>query len=206
MASGFFIVKKALPTDPINTQNVMREALETRPLTCKNTDIKTIARCTASSVSSACKNTIHSSQKGFVAGRQLLQNVVDIDTSARIQAIKCHNNRKQYDFNAHIHPDFAKDLAIIALFDFFAAFPSVAHQWLFLVLITIEAPDWIYNIVNDLYTDVHAYAEVNGSLVFLFSIFGGVVQGCPMSSIIFNWCIDPLLWAFANLTTIVSLG
>ena len=184
----------------------MREALETRPLTCKNTDIKTIAGCTASSVSSACKNTIHSSQKGFVAGRQLLQNVVDIDTSARIQAIKCQTNRKQFSFDDTIHPSSVKDLAIIALFDFFAAFPSVAHQWLFLVLHAIKAPEWVYNIVNDPYTDVHAYADVNGSLVFLFRIFGGVLQGCPMSSIIFNWCIDPLLWAFANISTIVQLG
>jgi len=58
-----FVVKKALPTDPIDSMNVMRDAIETRPLTCKNSDIKTIAGCTASSVSAVCKNTIHKSER-----------------------------------------------------------------------------------------------------------------------------------------------
>ena len=42
-------------------------------------------------------------------------------------------------------------IAILAFFDFAAAFPSVAHTWLFAVLTASGAPEWFINYVSALY-------------------------------------------------------
>ncbi len=57
----------------------------------------------------------------------MVRNVLGLDTEARIYAIKNALDSKIF-------------LPVLALFDFFAAFPSVAHQWLFSILKLNGAP------------------------------------------------------------------
>ena len=101
--------------------------------------------------------------------------------------------------DAPLDPLLASLLAITALFDFAAAFPSIIHEWIFLVLEAIQAPRGFINLVRSMYTNVEAYGNSEGNLVFLFDVHGGVLQGCPLSAALFNFAIDPLLWMFEQL-------
>jgi len=69
---------------------VTREAQDTRPLGLKNCDNKTIG----GTVNMVAKPVLAKSaiwmQRGFVPGRQLIQNVLDIDTFARILGDRGH--------------------------------------------------------------------------------------------------------------------
>ncbi len=56
-------------------------------------------------------NFIHASQRGFLRGRNMLRNIVDIDFAAQTVSIK---HRR----------------AAILLFDVKAAFPSLSHDFL----------------------------------------------------------------------------
>ena len=172
---------------------------ETRSLTLKCTDNKANCSTTIACISPLTKLTTHSSQNGFVPGRQLLQNPVDIDTCSRINAFICMARRSVSTIDAPLDPLLASLLAITALFDFAAAFPSIIHEWIFLVLEAIQAPRGFINLVRSMYTNVEAYGNSEGNLVFLFDVHGGVLQGCPLSAALFNFAIDPLLWMFEQL-------
>jgi hypothetical protein len=82
-----FVPKGESDHDPVE---VVRDATETRPLGCKNTDNKTIcgvwnATCRRALSVSACRL-----QRGFVPGRQSIHNVLNLDTAARIAGSKGH--------------------------------------------------------------------------------------------------------------------
>ena len=79
----------------------------------------------------------HPAQRGFVAGRQGLQNVVDIDTRARIADILAGTP-------SYLFP-------LLLLFDFAAAFPSVAHRWLYLCLLYARVPPHVINFILAVY-------------------------------------------------------
>ena len=51
---------------------------------------------------------------------------------------------------------------------------------------------WI-NIIKTMYTLVRSFARCDADLYFLFWVMSGVLQGCPLSGMIFAFAIDPLL-------------
>ncbi len=114
----------------------------------------------------------HPSQNGFVKGRQLLQNVVDLDTCARIYGMLTTDKIKTQS-----EAD-ALWLAILVFFDFCAAFPSVAHLWIFIVLESSGAPQWFVNFVRALYSSNNTYHMNSFGKTFLFAFLSGVLQGC----------------------------
>ena len=132
----------------------------------------------------------HASQNGFVRKRQLLQNVVDLDSFARIFSTMayCHNRDPA---NAH-----KMRIAILAFFDFASAFPSIAHAWIMIVLRAAKAPEWLINYITALYSQNHTYRMSSFGKTFLYSIFCGVIQGCPMSATIFLFAVSPSLVHF----------
>ena len=81
---------------------ICREPLETRPLSLKNADNKAIAAVVNRSVSEVIKEGTHVTQNGFVPGRQLVQNPVDLDSASRsFSMIAADKNEKQTTCNAH---------------------------------------------------------------------------------------------------------
>ncbi len=53
-------------------------------------------------------------------------------------------------------------LPILTLFDFAAAFPSVAHLWLFMVLSALKIPNYLMNAIKKLYDGNRAFAFAEG--------------------------------------------
>ena len=70
-----------------------------------------------------------------------------------------------------------------ALYDFCNAFPTLLHEWLFLVLEAYQVPIDLRNLIFNLYTRISAYSAGTGDGSFLFYVLCGVKTGCPLSSI-----------------------
>ena len=80
----------------------------------KNCDTKIITGANVKQFSRAVSDNAVAIQRGFVGGRQHVLNIVDLDAITR----------------AHANYNFFKGEAILALWDFLAAFPSVRHRWI----------------------------------------------------------------------------
>ena len=85
---------------------------------------------------------------------------------------------------------------LLAFFDFAAAFPSVAHEWLFAVLAARGCPDGFINVVRAMYSLVTTFFRTDGRLSFLCWVLAGVLQGCPLSGMLFAIIMDPFLEMF----------
>ena len=156
---------------------VYREAVDTRPLSLKNSDNKLVCavmnhKCRKPLAMGACPL-----QRGFVPGRQLLANVVDLDAFGR----------------AHGMSSAVGDPAVLAFWDFAAAFPSLAHRWLMLVAAASGLPGGMLLLLETMYAVNLTYGVVGASSRFLFAVWAGVLQGCPWSGFLFAVSLDPFL-------------
>ena len=100
------------------------KALNTRPLGLKNADPKILARVNISQFSKVLFNNCTGIQKGFVGGRNFNLNIPSLDMFSRMQAMNNHFGGE----------------AIIALWDFANAFPSIFHDWILKVLAHLGFP------------------------------------------------------------------
>ena len=66
---------------------IVRKATDTRPINLKNTDNKIVAKALNISITPALMSQACELQNGFVRGRQLGQNSLDLDTHSRITAM-----------------------------------------------------------------------------------------------------------------------
>jgi hypothetical protein len=108
---------------------VLRSPCDTRPLGMKNTDNKTIAACVNSAMKLPIKDGANKLQNGFIYQRNFLNNIVTLDTAARVYGM-----------------DPSLLLPIHALFDFGAAFHSIFHRWIWKVLRAVGLPEGAINL------------------------------------------------------------
>ncbi len=173
-----------------DAEEVIRSALETRLISAKNSDNKTIVGASIFRFKRWAQENTHHVQRGFVPGRNFLNNVVDLDSASRIYSN--HAIGRGYGAgNIALIP-------ILALFDFATAFPSVIHDWIFLNLQHRNFPAWFTCLIRSIYKDAAAYCFKNGILSLMFYFYSGVLQGCPASAFLFNIALDPFLTLFHN--------
>ena len=190
------------------THSAFRKPKDLRPITLQNEDRKTVAGilnwCILPTVILFCSIL----QRGFIPGRQLVQNVVDLDFHSRCNASAFYG-KTGVSYQACISDCLRwclKYLPLTVLFDFAAAFPSVAHKWIRSVLKKIRIPQGMLNAFNVLYQDNEGVAKVGNLLKWLFSVKCGVLQGCPLSGTLFVIAIDPLLTLFEHYIYNPGLG
>lgn len=157
---------------------------ETRPLALKNGDSKFVAAVVARAVMPAMQCSSHSTQQGFIRGRNFVANVAEIDAAARI----AHN----VAIAAGIQRCAWENLPGILLYDYATAFPSVAVVFLIETLRARGLPDGFIQTVLVLYHSVFAISSADRRTV-LFEVQSGVLQGCPASGALFTLLCDPLL-------------
>jgi len=162
--------------DELDSELVSRAPADTRPLALKNSDNKVIAGAYNWAVRRQVSKKANHLQRGFIVDRQLLDNVIDLDSHARIAGM--------------LHPD---DFPAVALFDFAAAFPSLAHKWIFLAIYFCGFPAGFIAIVEANYSLVFMFIALGGQLHMLLLVAAGVLQGCPLSGTLFAVCVDPFL-------------
>jgi hypothetical protein len=184
------------------------EPEETRPLGLKDTSNKSVGsawlwKLRGPQVAHAC-----AAQRGFVPTRNFVQNVIELDVDSR----KCSLLR-----DAPLGPTPpprpgvrpllpardasppARLLPALLTWDFATAFPSVAHQALWIVLRAMAIPTGLINLFKSMYWFASARACSDPSKI-LFFVFRGVIQGCALSGLLFTWLLDPFLcWMVAVL-------
>jgi hypothetical protein len=85
-----------------------------------------------------------------------------------------------------------KGLVITAI-DFTNAFGSVPHELILSAMKQRNFPEWTRNIVQDMYTNASSFIELRGDTSKSIGWKKGVKQGCPLSPLLFNLCLEPLL-------------
>jgi hypothetical protein len=90
-----------------------------------------------------------------------------------------------------------KDL-IATTIDFTNAFGSVPHQLILSTLKQRRFPKWIIDIIKDMHTDASSTIEIDGFRSDPIAWRKGVKQGCPLSPLLFNLCLEPLIQAIEH--------
>lgn len=153
-----------------------------RPLMMKNTDNKIIGKIFEQPIKKAMTKFLHPSQRGFVPGRQMLDNVVDIDSHARLSTL-----------DSEVIAGKPSDLPMIVAFDFKSAFTMVMHIWVDEVLGFYGTPPALHRAIMEFYTGNIALTQAGCGFVPLMPILSGILQGCTMSGTMFALILDPLL-------------
>uniref|UniRef100_A0A914DGE2 Reverse transcriptase domain-containing protein n=1 Tax=Acrobeloides nanus TaxID=290746 RepID=A0A914DGE2_9BILA len=90
-----------------------------------------------------------------------------------------------------------KELAI-AWLDLTNAFGSIPHNAIIQSLRGFGFPEEFTSIVHDLYTDTSTTVRVSGFITESISVGSGVKQGDPLSPILFNLALEPLIRAMKS--------
>ena len=146
----------------------------TRPLALVNVDNRLIASAARMAWEPLLELYISKHQQGFLKGRNMLSNIIDIDYQAMTVSLKCAKGA-------------------IFLFDFKAAFPSVSHEFLINSLSSIGVPPHALAFIKALYENNHCDISYKGCTYEGFGMYCGVRQGCPISPLLFAAAIDVLL-------------
>ena len=153
---------------------------DVRPISLSNTFTKFIAACLKLTLGRIVNTLVHKSQK-CIPGRNLLDNVIALDAAMHVLSVSHINN------------------SIAIFFDFRAAFPSVAHAYIWKVLLALGLPVAFISAVKQLYANNIHWIKMDGKLFDGPTLLAGVRQGCPLSMIIFALCLEPLLRKLANI-------
>ena len=149
---------------------------DTRPLSGSNTSAKLLPSAFTYCVNSsgAADEWVTNTQRGFINGRHMLQNLADCEA---------------HSYAASLMPG----KAATVLIDYRAAFPSLARAWLFIVLSYMAIPNSVIEGLKELYRDnVHLFQK-GSRIYFAFMGLAGVKQGCPASALLFALVTHPIL-------------
>jgi len=162
---------------------VVRSPDSVRPLSLKNSDNKIICGVLNDKLSAPINQGACSLQRGFIKGRNFVNNIIDLDAHARAYATDTEVN-----------------FPVMAMYDYGAAFPSLSQDFLFLALDAAGLTPGMYNIAWGIYSMVSGIGRLDdGSSCLLFFIFSGVLQGCPSAGSFFTIAMDPFLRHFEDL-------
>jgi hypothetical protein len=89
---------------------------------------------------------------------------------------------------------FQKNLVVTAI-DFTNAFGSVPHDMIMSAMEQRGFPEWTRRVVEDMYTGASSVIELKGRRSRPVRWRRGVKQGCPLSPLLFNLCVEPLIQA-----------
>ena len=146
----------------------------TRPISVANADNRIVAKLLANLLGPVFNEILHASQKGFIPKRCGLDHVRAI-TSLFYGAV-------------------AKgDQHYILFLDTKKAFDSVDHTFIHAMLTKIGVPPWIRRTIRGLMTNVRVRPSFATKAEHDIPIHRGVIQGCPLSPLLFALCYDFLL-------------
>ena len=147
---------------------------DTRPLSIVNTDNRIMASAVRLVIEPILDLAVSDAQQGFLAGRSLIKDVMDVDEAMRTYAMRGR-------FPAAI------------FYDFQAAFPSLSQAFLLVTLEHLGLPPHIIQFIRCLYYDNRCWISIGGKRHAGFTIKAGIRQGCPLSPLLFAVVADILL-------------
>ena len=151
---------------------IITEPDNTRPLSLKNTDNKLIALANIRCFEKEFGRITNKSPSGFVKHRNLLTNILDIDSAGRSFSNKFEAGSSEAKICI-------KNTPIMLPGGFKAAFPSVNHSWIWLVLEHRTLPTSFITLFKGLYQGASAVCQYAGVTTRIINFMSGVLQGCP---------------------------
>jgi hypothetical protein len=145
-----------------------------RPISLGNTLYKLYTKLWSNRLMDQLKTRLSSEQKGFMANEGCLEHIFVLDT-----ALNTAKNDK-------------RDLAV-AWLDLCNAFGSVPHKLISCNLRQLGFPQSFIDIVLDIYKDSTCKVRVGSSTTKPINVERGVKQGDPLSPLLFNIAIEPVL-------------
>jgi hypothetical protein len=182
-----FAIKDDRPGDIIDT---LRKGTELRPIGLKNADNKINGGVINGAVVEPFALSAVRIQRGLVRGRQIVDNVVELDAAARVQANEALVRGHEVLPAGPLDP---MDIALLAFWDFASAFPSVAHSWLFACCHASGVPEGMICVIQMLYTSACIFSGGVDRSDFLCWLRSCIIQGCPLSGLLYAVCADPFL-------------
>ena len=150
-----------------------------RPNSLQNNDYKIIAICLAKKLKGTLDDIIDETQSGFMTGRYITNNirlVLDI-----------------LDYSELI-----VDEGFILFLDFYKAFNSLQHQFMYKALDVFGFGDTFKKSVKTLYTNANSSIKLPYGTTKRFDINSGIRQGCPLSAYLFLLPMQLLSIHFKN--------
>uniref|UniRef100_A0A3P8SZA0 Reverse transcriptase domain-containing protein n=1 Tax=Amphiprion percula TaxID=161767 RepID=A0A3P8SZA0_AMPPE len=144
-----------------------------RPISLLNTDLRILTAILARRVNRVITQIIHPDQTGFITGRNYGDNIRRL-------------------LNLVTHTGTQKKGAMILSLDAQKAFDRVSWKYLFQLLKRLKFGPSFIKWIQTLYSDPQAAVKVNGFLSDRFALERGCRQGCSLSPLLFNICIEPL--------------
>ena len=159
-------------------QIVARAADDTRPVSLSNSDSKLCESAMVQPLAGAVQDWACEDQRGFMEGRIIVDNVIEVETYSRILALES---------------DGVTSLPALALFDFASAFPSVAWQYLWLCMRYAGLPRRYIRAFQKLYKKNVHFLRFMGKIFEAYVNASGVKTGGTASGTLFILCMDPFL-------------
>jgi hypothetical protein len=144
-----------------------------RPISLVNTDVKVLTSVLAARMQPCAAHLVHEDQTGFIKGRSILHNIQRLDDTM--------------DFVRRHAPD-----AVIAVLNFEKAFDRVNHTYLYTVLTKMGFHPRVVQVIKCLYSGRTSKILANGRLSPTFDIRRGVLQGDPLSPLLFVLALEPM--------------
>ncbi len=85
----------------------------------------------------------------------------------------------------------------MAWLDLRNAFGSVSHDVILVTLSHLGVPDSVVNLIKNIYTNASTEVRTSAGVTPGIPIKAGVKQGCPLSPILFNLCVEIILRAIS---------
>jgi hypothetical protein len=95
---------------------------------------------------------------------------------------------------------------IFTIVDISKAFDTIPHSALTSCLARKGVPVSIIKLVNDMYLDNKTIISANGKMEVEIKILRAVKESDPLSSLLFNLCLEPLLEAIEESTSGISIS
>ena len=156
-----------------------------RALTMKNTGNKIIVGTGASLCMPVWISSTGRIWRGFVRGRQLTHNILDLDSMARLHSLSP-----------------SRYIALLALSDFSKAFPSVLHSWIFQVVEFYRFPSGLADFIRAMFSDLLAFVRVKGAIFLLVGFSMVFYRGVPSLA----FCLMLLLNLFSASWGMLLIG
>jgi len=122
---------------------------------------------------------VHPDQTGFIPRRSIFDPI-------RLSQTMC------------AYADFMEEDGAIVTLDQEKAYDKIDHHYLLETLKRFQLPDRFINTVHSLYEKAETAIIINGVASSPFSVTRGVRQGDPLSCLLFNLAIEPLVCLLRN--------
>ena len=139
--------------------------LQTRPLGLKKADVACISGATYHMLRSSLATSASPLQNGFLFRRNFFNNIVDLDTHARVYSMQ-------------------PSLRVLLFTDFGAAFPSLIQQWLFLVFQQSGFPSGLISFLEGIHNLVSAVSRSMFSVKDPLLYYVRCHSGLPVSQLL----------------------